>query len=179
MSRQEPYSVRRVIGMCARQHTAAEVACYRPQEDTDGGTSDTPLRRKVGAPLQCSRFNAKRSGRDINESLASHDANIRLEHRDIAVNCKVDVCGDQVDCSFKLCNIALLKLIFQLNRECYQCVAVVIEMTSQIHTGNCLHQHALELQQQTRSCFQKTLFFSFIRKRFGFAFVRDIGDSSI
>ena len=165
--------------MCARQHTAAEVACYRPQEDTDGGTSDTPLRRKVGAPRQCSRFNAKRSGRDINESLTSHDANIRLEHRDIAVNCKVDVCGDQVDCSFKLCNIALLKLIFQLNRECYQCSSSNRDDVTDSHR-KLLASACIGTAADSQLFSEVILFFHskaiWIRN---FAFVRDIGDSSI
>ena len=28
---------------CARQHKLTEVACYRPERNTDGGTSELPL----------------------------------------------------------------------------------------------------------------------------------------
>ena len=44
--------------MLERQHKAAEVACYRPREDTDGGPSDTPS-WGVGAPHQCLRVKQK------------------------------------------------------------------------------------------------------------------------
>ena len=41
--------------MCARQHKVAEVASYRPREDTDG-VRRPPFLREVGAPRQYPPF---------------------------------------------------------------------------------------------------------------------------
>ena len=120
----------------ARQHKVAEVARYRPPEDT--AEVRQPTSKGFGAPHQCSRDNEHRSGWG-ELSLASvvhqHLSNLRCSYHPYTVIIQLKV-GDPV-------------VFSQHFRNCIgTCKGIVYEYTSAL--WNCASLHNLESSLQPR-----------------------------